>query len=168
MDELHSAKKATELKSKVKELESKLFEKDAMIKVLQHSLDHDSMQQSILAQRPNLNKHTRSVSSMGLVNSSTSNSNTNSLVTRNLKNLSISNCPTSTSKNTVTNRYSDLASSNSASSGYSSQSNNNSSTDSCLMTSNENIMKSNIENGDNHPLKFDKRLTDKVWIFFVQ
>lgn len=151
MDELHEAsKKTTELQTTIKELESKLAEKDAMIKVLQHSLDRDAIQQSILAQRTNLNKHTRSVSSMGLVNSSANSQTANNLITRNLKNLSIAS-------------YSDLASSNSASSrtsGYSTQSNS-SSTGSCSV-GNETVTKSNIDNIDNHSLKE----FDKVLLFF--
>lgn len=162
MDELHEAsKKTTELQATIKDLESKLAEKEAMIKVLQqHSLDRDNvLQQSILAQRSNLNKHTRSVSSMGLVNSSQMSNGTNNLITRNLKNLSLSTCP-----NSSANCYNDLTSSNSASSrtsGYSTTSN--SSTGS---TVNENVMKTTSMVDEQSLKEFDKRLiNNKVYIY---
>lgn len=148
--------------STIKDLETKLAEKDAMIKVLQHhSIDRDnSSLQSILAQRSSLNKHTRSASSTGLGNSANSQAQNNLLV-RNLKNLSISGCPTST-----INRYSDLASSNSASSrtsGYSTTSN--SSTGSCTVTEVEanNSLKPNSLIDDESFKEFDKRLANKVY-----
>ena len=68
MDEIHLAnKKFAELESKLKDVESKLAEKDAMIKVLQkHSEDRDAVLQKTLVRRfPN--RHTRSASTMGLV-----------------------------------------------------------------------------------------------------
>lgn len=70
MDELHYAnKRAAELEGRVRDIESKLAEKEAMIKVLQqHSRDNDAaLQKSIFAHRVNpAHTHTRSVSSMGL------------------------------------------------------------------------------------------------------
>lgn len=155
MDE--ASKKTTE--NTIKDLENKLAEKDAMIKAL-HSLDRDNshltsqFDQKILAQR-NLNKHTRSVSSMGLVNNSTGTQN--NLLVRNLKNLSISGCPTSS----PINRYADSASSRT--SGYSSTSNN-SSTGSCSTEQQNN--NSLIDEQSLKELKeFDKRLTNKVYYF---
>lgn len=146
----------------IKDLESKLAAKEAMIKALQqHSFDRDSIQHSILGQRPNLSKHTRSVSSnisASLVNAQAQNSS--GLITRNLKNLSIAGF-----SSTPMTRYSDLASSNSASrtSGYSTQSS--SSTGSTMI--NENMIKSSMDSGD--ALKEfevnNTRLTDKVYFF---
>lgn len=84
MDEIHLAnKKFTELESKLKDVESKLAEKDAMIKVLQkHSEDRDAVIQKTLVRRfPN--RHTRSASTMGLV---VSNSTTSSLATSSVNN----------------------------------------------------------------------------------
>lgn len=77
MDEIHFAnKKFTELESKLKDVESKLAEKDAMIKVLQkHSEDRDAVLQKTLVRRfPN--RHTRSASTMGLVVSNSANAST--------------------------------------------------------------------------------------------
>lgn len=74
MDDMHQAnKKFTELETKMKDIESKLAEKDAMIKVLQkHSEDRQAVLQHTLVRRfPT--RHSRSASTMGLVaNSSTS------------------------------------------------------------------------------------------------
>lgn len=75
MDELHDAnKKCAELEGRIKDLESKLAEKNAMIKVLQqHSIDKDeAFQKSVFAQR-NPGRHTRSASTMGLTNSNNNN-----------------------------------------------------------------------------------------------
>ena len=141
-----------------------------MIKVLnQHSLkrDHSALQQSILVQqRPNLNnnKHTRSVSSMGLMNSS-STPTSNSLIARKLKNLSIAECPGSSLGHAV-NRYTDLASSNSAASSRTSGYSTTSSTGSVV---NENTIKSSTpSNVDDESLKeLDKRLANKVTLFLI-
>lgn len=71
MDELHdSHKQLAELRAKVRDAESKLAEKDAMIKVLQqHSRDREVLQKSIYANhyaaQPTA-RHGRSASSMGL------------------------------------------------------------------------------------------------------
>lgn len=81
MDELHGAhKKVTQLESKIRDLESKLAEKDAMIKVLQqHSLDKDVvLQKSLLAQRSATGRHARSASSMGLTTFSPGSNNVSS------------------------------------------------------------------------------------------
>ena len=178
MDELHEAsKKTTELQATIKDLESKLAEKEAMIKVLnQHSLNRDSvLQQSILAQqRSNLNKHTRSVSSMGVVNSASAAnaqaSNSSSLIARKLKNLSIAECPSScgggSSLSHQVNRYTDLASSNSAASSRTSGYSTTSSTGSVV---NENAIKSGTSGAvDDESLKeFDKRLANKVTLFLI-
>ena len=177
MDELHEAsKKTTELQATIKDLESKLAEKEAMIKVLnQHSMNRDSvLQQSILAQqRQNLNKHTRSVSSMGLVNSASAAnaqaSSGNSPVSRKLKNLSIAECPASCAGSQLAhqvNRYDDLACSNSAASSRTSGYSTTSSTGSMA---NENAIKSSAPGtADDEPLKeFDKRLANKVTLFLI-
>jgi len=72
MDELHEAhKKLAGLESRMKSLESKLAEKEAMIRALQqHSLDKDkALQNSVFAQRnhnPVRHGHSRSASTMGL------------------------------------------------------------------------------------------------------
>lgn len=70
MDEIHLAnKKFTEMESKLKDMESKLAEKDAMIKVLQkHSEDRDA------ALHKSMIRHCRSASTMGLVASNNSKS----------------------------------------------------------------------------------------------
>lgn len=67
MDEIHLGKKKfTEIESKLRDVESKLAEKDAMIKVLQkHSEDRDAALQKTLRRFPS--RHTRSASTMGLV-----------------------------------------------------------------------------------------------------
>ncbi len=72
MDEIHVERKiVAELEIKLKDAESKMVEKDAMIKVLQnvlqkHSDDRTAVLQKSLARRfPN--RHTRSASTMGLV-----------------------------------------------------------------------------------------------------
>lgn len=175
MDELHEAsKKTTELQATIKDLESKLAEKEAMIKVLnQHSLNREGvLQQSIMAQqRSNLTKHTRSVSSMGLVNSASANAQTSSsLIARKLKNLSIAECPVSScgggssSLGHQVNRYTDLASSNSAASSRTSGYSTTSSTG-----SNENAIKSGASGAaDDESLKeYDKRLANKVTLFLI-
>jgi len=72
MDELHVAnKKNAEFEGRVKDMESKLAEKEAMIKVLrQHSRDKDVvLQKTVFAQRAP-NRHGRSASTMGLTSSS--------------------------------------------------------------------------------------------------
>lgn len=179
MDELHEAsKKTTELQATIKDLESKLYEKEAMIRVLnQHSINRDTvLQQSILAQqRPNLNKHTRSVSSMGLVNSSASSAASqapNSLIARKLKNLSIAECPSSCSGSSLghqVNRYADLASSNSAASSRTSGYSTTSSTGSVVNENRENAIKSSAPGTvDDESLKeYDKRLANKVTLFLI-
>jgi angiomotin like 1 len=81
MDELHIAnKKFAELEGKIKDMESKLAEKEAMIKVLnQHSRDKDVvLQKTVLAQRAP-NRHARSASTMGLTSNSNSH-NSNQMV----------------------------------------------------------------------------------------
>lgn len=81
MDELHGAhKKVAQLESKIRDMESKLAEKDAMIKVLQqHSRDKDVvLQKSLLAHRSNPGRHARSASSMGLTTFSTLNNTVSS------------------------------------------------------------------------------------------
>lgn len=68
MDELHVAnKKNAEFEGRIKDMESKLAEKEAMIKVLrQHSRDKDVvLQKTVMAQRTP-NRHARSASTMGL------------------------------------------------------------------------------------------------------
>ncbi|XP_015917379.1 angiomotin isoform X2 [Parasteatoda tepidariorum] len=69
MDELYAAnRKCTELESRIKDFESKLAEKDAMIKVLQqHSQEKDAVLQHAVLGRPP--RHTRSVSTVGLTTS---------------------------------------------------------------------------------------------------
>ena len=72
MDELHVAnKKNAEFEGRVKDMESKLAEKEAMIRVLrQHSRDKDvALQKSVMSQRVP-NRHTRSASTMGLTSGS--------------------------------------------------------------------------------------------------
>jgi len=81
MDELHIAnKKFAELEGRIKDMESKLAEKEAMIKVLnQHSRDKDVvLQKTVLAQRAP-NRHARSASTMGLTSNSNSH-NSNQMV----------------------------------------------------------------------------------------
>ncbi|XP_054167372.1 angiomotin-like [Oppia nitens] len=76
MDELHVAnKKNAEFEGRVKDMESKLAEKDAMIKVLrQHSQDKDAvLHKTVLAQRMP-NRHGRSASTMGLTSTTSSHS----------------------------------------------------------------------------------------------
>lgn len=77
MDEIHvTNKKVAELESKLKDMESKLAERDAMIKVLQkHSEDRNAVLQKTMLVRRFPNRHTRSASTMGLVVSSTSSTN---------------------------------------------------------------------------------------------
>ena len=73
MDELHVAnKKNAEFEGRIKDMESKLAEKEAMIRVLrQHSRDKDVvLQKTVLAQRGAPNRHTRSASTMGLTTAS--------------------------------------------------------------------------------------------------
>lgn len=72
MDEIHAERKiVAELEITLKDAESKMVEKDAMIRVLQnvlqkHSDDRTAVLQKSLARRfPN--RHTRSASTMGLV-----------------------------------------------------------------------------------------------------
>ena len=75
MDDMHQAnKKFTELETKMKDIESKLAERDAMIKVLQkHSEDRQAAIQHHTLVRRFPTRHSRSASTMGLVaNSSTS------------------------------------------------------------------------------------------------
>jgi len=74
MDELHAAnRRCAELEGQIRDLESKLAEKDAMIKVLnQHSRDKDSYVLQTLSRAPN--RHARSMSTMGLTSSSSSTS----------------------------------------------------------------------------------------------
>ncbi|GFQ91815.1 angiomotin [Trichonephila clavata] len=69
MDELYAAnRKCTELESRIKDFESKLAEKDAMIKVLQqHSQDKDTVFQNCVLGRPP--RHTRAASTVGLTTS---------------------------------------------------------------------------------------------------
>lgn len=72
MDELHVAnKKNAEFEGRIKDMESKLAEKEAMIRVLrQHSRDKDVvLQKTVLAQRAP-NRHGRSASTMGLTGTS--------------------------------------------------------------------------------------------------
>lgn len=68
MDDLHIAhKKSTELEGKIKDLESKLAEKDAMIKVLQqHSREKDAVLQKTMFAHRAPGRHMRSASTMGL------------------------------------------------------------------------------------------------------
>ncbi|GFT16926.1 angiomotin [Nephila pilipes] len=69
MDELYASnRKCTELESRIKDFESKLAEKDAMIKVLQqHSQDKDAVFQNCVLGRPP--RHTRAASTVGLTTS---------------------------------------------------------------------------------------------------
>ncbi|GIY39897.1 hypothetical protein CDAR_503002 [Caerostris darwini] len=69
MDELYASnRKCTELESRIKDYESKLAEKDAMIKVLQqHSQDKDAVFQNCVLGRPP--RHTRAASTVGLTTS---------------------------------------------------------------------------------------------------
>ncbi|KAG8194505.1 hypothetical protein JTE90_013258 [Oedothorax gibbosus] len=69
MDELYAAnRKTTELESRIKDFESKLAEKDAMIKVLQqHSQDKDTVFQNCVLGRPP--RHTRAASTVGITTS---------------------------------------------------------------------------------------------------
>ncbi|XP_035214194.1 angiomotin-like isoform X2 [Stegodyphus dumicola] len=69
MDELYAAnRRCTELESKIKDYESKLAEKDAMIKVLQqHSQEKDAVLQHAVLGRPP--RHTRAASTVGLTTS---------------------------------------------------------------------------------------------------
>lgn len=61
-----------ELEGKLKDMESKLAEKDAMIKVLQkHSEDRNAVLQKTMLGRRFPTRHTRSASTMGLVVSPT-------------------------------------------------------------------------------------------------
>ena len=71
MDELHVAnKRNAEFEGRIKDMESKLAEKEAMIRVLrQHSRDKDVvLQKTVMAQRAP-NRHGRSASTMGLTGS---------------------------------------------------------------------------------------------------
>lgn len=69
MDELYAAnRKCAEFESRIKDYESKLAEKDAMIKVLQqHSQEKDAVLQHAVLGRPP--RHTRAASTVGLTTS---------------------------------------------------------------------------------------------------
>ncbi|GBM38613.1 Angiomotin [Araneus ventricosus] len=69
MDELYASnRKCMELDSRIKDMESKLAEKDAMIKVLQqHSQDKDAVFQNCVLGRPP--RHARAASTVGLTTS---------------------------------------------------------------------------------------------------
>ncbi|CAL1272273.1 unnamed protein product [Larinioides sclopetarius] len=69
MDELYAAnRKCMELDSRIKDMEAKLAEKDAMIKVLQqHSQDKDAVFQNCVLGRPP--RHARAASTVGLTTS---------------------------------------------------------------------------------------------------
>ena len=82
MDELHVAnKKNAEFEGRIKDMESKLAEKEAMIRVLrQHSRDKDvALQKTVMAQRAP-NRHTRSASTMGLTSGSLSSNQSNCVI----------------------------------------------------------------------------------------
>lgn len=89
MDELYAAhRKTAELEGRIKDLESKLAERDAMIKVLQHhSQEKDEVFQNAVLGRPSC--HTRAASTVGL---STNTSHTTTTVGSSLGKVSSSSC----------------------------------------------------------------------------
>ena len=92
MDEIHlQSKKFTELESKLIDVESKLAEKDAMIKVLQR---HTENRDAITLVRRFPNRHTRSASTMGLLAGNSINSspvNTSDALSGDFSKLLVSN-----------------------------------------------------------------------------
>jgi angiomotin like 1 len=133
MDELHVAnKKNAEFEGRVKDMESKLAEKEAMIKVLrQHSRDKDVvLQKTVFAQRAP-NRHGRSASTMGLTSSSGSHTS----------------CQSSSGMSTIRTTREELTHSNSQSNDTNSQSGSND---------------TNKLNLEEQLKQLDSRLTNKV------